>query len=151
MRLLTFTTQFDDYYFYKLGIRQTPAPKPGWKLPPTLHRVIQELEGTGAPGYSEAVYILLDMSGEAHDQFVSYFDETRRRTRRDGRCHNSSMMSGTKVGLTIFSSKCGSADSDFERLQHFVDWKRETLGADLWLGLHSVVGEQRLIHGWILL
>ena len=152
MRLASFTTQFDDYYYHKLGIRQTPAPKPGWKLPTTLHRIIQELEATGAPGYSEAVYILLDMSGEAHNQFVKYFDETRRRTRNDGRCHNASMATdATKMGLTVFSSKHGSCEADFERLRDYVAWKREKIGADVWLGLFTSVGEPQLIHGWVLL
>ena len=152
MRLLTFTTQFDDYYLYKLGIRKTTAPKPGWKLPTTVHRIIQELEATAAPGHSEAVCILLDMSSEARDQFVNCFDETRRRTRNDGRCHNASMASNTTgTGLTIFASNRGSCDADFERLEHYVAWKREQVGADLWLALLTVVGEPKLIHGWILL
>ena len=151
LRLLSYTTQFDDYYFYQLGIRQTPAPKPGWKLPPTLHRIIQELEATAAPGYSEVVFRLLDISADSHDQFVGFFDRIRKETRKDGRLHNASMSFSTaRTGMTMFSTKIGGYEAALESLKHWVDWKLQKEGAESWLGLLSVVGDRSLIHGWVL-
>lgn len=149
LQLLSYTTQFDDWYFYQQGIRETPAPKPQMKLPTQLEQIIGELESSAGHGYTEVVLKLLDMSRDAQDKMMLAFDDIRRKVRKDGFKHNASMSLGDgKYGITVFAAKSARAEELFDLLPKFIEYKRATLNTESWVGLITIVGEKRLIQGW---
>ena len=61
VRLLTHTTDLDDYYAHALGGRQTPAPKPVQPLPEPMDQMIADLESVRPAGFLDMVGTLLDI------------------------------------------------------------------------------------------
>jgi hypothetical protein len=149
--VLSHTTPFDDYYFYEMGQRQTPAPKPIQPMPKILHDIIMELEGRhDSLGFSEAVIQLLDWSDESRRKFVSLFQRIRRMTQRDKGIHDFTLASDEgRSGVTCFSTTLQNADIAFKRLATYVQLKKYQQKSDKWLGLLTILDEKGLIHGFI--
>ena len=121
------------------------------RRPSTVQKIITEIETTGAPGYTEVVCKLLNMSGASHEQFAVFFDKVRKETRKDGRRHDASMsFARARTGITIFSTMRSTYDADLELLKRWLDVKCHRESAQSWLGLLTVVGDRTLIHGWVL-
>ena len=58
--LLSYTTEFDDYFNYKAGKRQTPASKPTMALNPNDRRSLRDLCDSAPPGFVERAFEILD-------------------------------------------------------------------------------------------
>ena len=89
--LLSYTTEFDDYYLYEQGQRSTPAPKPRQPMPEYMRQLLRELEEQQPPGYLTGALILLDMSTQSREEFAQIAEMQRRRSQNDGKHHNATV------------------------------------------------------------
>ena len=56
----THTANFDDYFLYQMGVRETPAPKPAQALPKGVRENILAIEAEGHHGFLDEVCMILD-------------------------------------------------------------------------------------------
>lgn len=151
IHILSHTTPFDDYYFYEMGIRETPATKPRQPIPQLLRDIILELEQHhDVAGHSDAVLQLLDWDDRTRKQFVRFYERIRRLTRRDGGIHDFTLVSTeAKAGLTCFSALTRDADDAYRRLATYAQMKKYQTRADQWLGMLTLTDHKGLLHGFV--
>lgn len=145
------TAAIDAYYSYGNGTRKELAPKPSIQLAPLVRKIIDELEIGQSPGYTDAVFQLLELSCETQRELETKFDDCRRLVRRDGKPHDvTAIANNGKLGVTFVATKIAGFQANCEKLGSYIDRKLQSTGADSWVGLISVVGEPKLVHAWTL-
>lgn len=133
--LLSYTTEFDDYYLYEQGQRSTPAPKPRQPMPNFMRQLLTEIEKVHPPGYLTGALILLDMSGESREKFARAAEMQQRRPRIDGKNHDVTFpCRDMSMGVTVFTTKWLTADEVAARLATYCHFKKYELQADRWVG-----------------
>ena len=133
--LLSYTTEFDDYYLYEQGQRSTPAPKPRQPMPEYMRQLLAELEEQYPPGYLTGALILLDMSGEGREEFARAAEMQRRRSRDDRKNHDVTLPSkDLSTGVSVFTTKRLSANALWDRLETHCHFKKYEFRADRWAG-----------------
>jgi hypothetical protein len=149
----SFSASFDDYYLYAQGQRVKPAAKPKQPMPKLLRRIILELDGhTEADGYSEAILRLLDWDNESREKFVAGIGELRKRTRKDRKIHDFTMMSSEdKAGVTCFATTPANAQEAQRKLSSYCLMKKYQAQADSWVGFLTLVDQQPIIQGFVVL
>ncbi len=149
--LLSYTTKFDDYYFYKMGLRKKIEIKPHQSMPELFHEIILNIEkNKESKGHSEAVIQLLDWNETSRDEFLKMFTKIRKMTIKDNHVHDFSLLSTeASSGITCFSCNTRNSDEAFEKLCVYVPAKKYQQKYDHWLGLLTVVNEKDLIHGMV--
>lgn len=65
IRLLTHTTEFDDYFLHEIGQRKSPAKRPAMALDPGTYSNLKDLCETATPGFVERACKALDKWREA--------------------------------------------------------------------------------------
>lgn len=68
-RLLSFTEEFDSWYFAREGVRTTDAPKPTRKISQQGRSLIAALKTLRPPGWLVPCMAIHDWSSESQDQF----------------------------------------------------------------------------------
>ena len=58
----SYTDEFDAYFLHKHGDRIKPAPRPAQAIPASLGRLMDAIEADAAPGFTEAVEFILDLT-----------------------------------------------------------------------------------------
>ena len=69
INLLSYTTPFDDYYLYEMGLRTTPAPKPSLNIPHTMRELIMCISDKENYGFSDEICKILDIDRGKWKQF----------------------------------------------------------------------------------
>ncbi len=150
-RLQAYTTEFDDYYLYETGQRETPAPKPVQPMPERLRETIRELETVHAPGYSEVVCKLLALDSETREQFAKQFDRIRALNRSDGLKHDFTLVfEQEESGISCLATSMQHREEAFRRLSVYSALKKYQARAKEWLGILTVGDEPDLVHQWIM-
>lgn len=150
MQLTSYSTSFDDYYFYKTGRRTTPAEKPVQKVAATLKQIILDLEKTKLFGYTECVCDLLNWDGDGQQKIARHFDQVRNSSLSDGQAHDfTAIVEKSKRGITVFSTTASTAKERLERLVRHALRKAEELGAKRWSGMLTVVDLPGLIQACV--
>ena len=149
----SFSSAFDEYYFYAQGQRAKPAAKPTQPMPKLLRRIILELDAHTEPdGHSEAVLRLLDWDDESREKFIDGIGQLRRRTRKDGKTHDFTMASSEdRAGVTCFATAPQNAREARGKLQSYCVMKKYQIRADSWLGFLTVVDHEPIIQGFVIL
>lgn len=135
-RLLSYTGEFDDYYFTEMGWRSNPAPKPRQQMQPEFRQVIQELEQNHGEGYVEAVCTLLDLDGKGRRTFLRAVRRMTDRVRRDGALRDYTFLyefAGEKRGLTVMCAADPALLQD--RLTKYCLVKKYQQKSNTWVGL----------------
>jgi hypothetical protein len=133
----SFTDPLDHYYFYRMGLRKKPAPRPVPSTTPEFRRFIERLEISALPRRLEAVMSLLDLSSDARRAWLSIVAQVRKRVKKDGAMHDGSMVGSaglTGWGLTYVCGK-GTREELERTLRPYVDRKRREMFADKWVGI----------------
>ena len=65
IRLLTHTTEFDNYFLHEMGQRKSPARRPAMALDPETYSNLQTMCDTATPGFVERACGVLDKWREA--------------------------------------------------------------------------------------
>jgi hypothetical protein len=142
----SFTDQFDAFYAYKLGIRQTKAPQPRQKMPHLFRQIILELDAMPDRGHTEAVLALIEWGDDARRLFVKNFESIRKRTKQDRKAHNFSFGNREECGLTCVSGFSVNHNALMERLMFQVSLRKYEQKASNWLGILTFVDQPKLIH-----
>ena len=145
--LLSYTTEFDDYYLYEQGQRSTPAAKPRQPMPDYMRQLLAELEEEHPPGYLTGALILLDMSGESREEFARVVEMQRQRSRSDGKNHNVTLpFDDLSMGVTVFTTKRLSANALWDSLETHCHFKKYEFRADRWAGFGILADQPGNFH-----
>lgn len=85
INLASFTQPLDDYYTYKFGPRQRPAPKPSLEIQRQYKTLLQSLEEGGARGWLEAALILMDVDDKTRKTILRFIRDLLRKNAPAGR------------------------------------------------------------------
>lgn len=96
---LGYREMFDKYY-YHLSVAPEEAVKPKQNLSDELHNIIKILDEKNSPQFTRAVSYLLDMSGEARDEFYTSIKSVKERQQQLGRILPFSFFGG--IDMTIY-------------------------------------------------
>ena len=150
LRLGSFTSGFDDYYFYKQGIRETPAEMPRQKMPDLFRKVILDVENSGLKGHSEAVCMLLDFDDTAKSEFAKTLMHHLAEVEQHGAINNFTVtFSNANFGVTCFvcpPHRVHEASFDFSSFVELMKYKAK---ADRWLGLLCISRQIQTVASWI--
>jgi hypothetical protein len=140
----TFTDPLDHYYFWKEGIRKTPAPRPSPRVDKAFLQFIQTLDDSGLPGRLNALLMLLDVGGASREQWIEGVSATRRRVKRDKQDHDFSAAGapGSNQGITYVCTPRPNSFSS-ERLSAYIRSKRRASWVQEWIGIVESLGPPR--------
>jgi len=150
--LLSYTTIFDDYYFYVLGYRTTPVPKPSQPMPDIMRQILNELEDTRPPGYVDAACALLDMGSDSRELFAKTAKEQRSLTIKDGGIHDFTMgFTKANFGVTYMFGLSKDSLELYKRLQGYSLMKKYQTRSNLWVGIGCIADKPGWAHMGVVL
>jgi len=150
LTLMSHTTPLDDYYFYKAGLRSTPAPKPTQEMPGVMRQILAKFTADGQPGHLAACLTLLDMGSKARSKFASLLNRACLQARGDKNIHDFTMPFGeSRTGLNVMVAPQDAVGQLGSRLRAYGELKKYQLGCDTWVGLGFVAGTGPLLHCWV--
>lgn len=140
LQLGTFTTGFDDYYLYEMGVRKTKVAKVRQPIPKELRAIIDIMEQEHPEGYSEAVCLLLDWGGDARKKLARQIREMNRRTLKTGAGHDLSGVSKEgSCGVTYMTGGREDRERFAKKLEMYCVAKKYQMKCDRWLGIGNHV------------
>ncbi len=152
MQLLSYTTELDSYFFYKMGARNTPAPRPCQPMPRMMREVLSDLEQHHPPGYLATACALLDMSSEAREQFATSVEKCHQLCKSDGRLHDFTMILGEmEICITCMFATASSAEKLQQRLPGYCQMKKYQTKSDKWVGIGFLVDVSGTVHAMVVL
>jgi hypothetical protein len=145
--LLSYTASFDDYYFYKEGVRETPAEKPRQQIPTQLRQILRDLDEQRPNGYVRASCALLDMSAADRESFSRNVIKCQNRALRFGSPSNFTMVyNETKTGITYACAKGLDRDFFHGELIAYGEKSKKEHSFDYWIILGSLLGRSGIVH-----
>ncbi|MGD0207600.1 MAG: hypothetical protein ABSC89_08350 [Verrucomicrobiota bacterium] len=152
LRLGSFTTDFDNYYFYKQGIRKTPTEMPRQKMPDLFRKVVLGVDASEIKGHSEAVCMLLDFDDVAKKQFTETLARQLAEADRHHRINNfSAKFPNAKFGVTCFVCPPHRVQEASFEFGSFVELMKYDARADKWLGVLCISGQSQPVGSWFYL
>ena len=149
VRLLSYTTQFDEYYLAEVGRRSKPTKKPRQQMPSQLRKIVRELEEDQPENYVSVVCALLDLDGSGRRSFVRFLDRTEKAVRKDGKMHDFTITydyGGDTRGVTV---TCGLNVDPAELHQRLITYcvlKKYQQKCGSWIGLGRLVSAPGAFH-----
>lgn len=148
--LMSYTTQFDDFYLHQMGVRKTEAPVPRQPMPDVMHQILAELEDRHLPGYLQIACALLDMGAEAREEFAEMATDLRQSASHDRRIRDFSLgcsQAGSGISF-IFAPEEIARDLD-KRLEGYCVMKKYQTKSDRWIGLSCVSDSDSWIYSYL--
>lgn len=147
IRLLTYTTGFDDYYSYISGERNTPVDKPKQPMPEVMREILSELEISRPKGYLQVAYELLDRSGTSRNKFAEIAQSLRKKTREDRSYHEFSLICDkSSCGIAYMFAPSELAIDLQKRLYRYCILKKYQTKMKKWIGLACIADSQHWIY-----
>lgn len=141
MSLTSYTTEFDDYYFYITGLRKTPAPKPCQKMLKEFEQILFTIEKSNAKGRIGAAMQLLNLGGKTQNQLLNCIKTTQKKYKQDGEIHDVTL-GGKEEGGWGITYICGpKIELARSKLQTYCKMKKHQLKARKWVGLGEAEDE----------
>ncbi|MCJ7508990.1 MAG: hypothetical protein MUO85_09745 [candidate division Zixibacteria bacterium] len=135
MTLATYTTDFDDYYFYKTGVRETPASKPRQEMSKEFEQILFAIERSNKPGRIDAAMRLLDLGGKSRNQLLKSINVSQEKYKQDGKIHNATLYGEEEEGWGI-TYMCGlEAEPVKSKLETYCKMKKYQTKARRWIGI----------------
>jgi hypothetical protein len=151
-QLLSYTTTFDDYYFYVLGYRTTPVPKPSQPMPDIMKQILYELENIHPSGYVDAACALLNMGFDSRESFAKTAQKQRGLTIKDGGMHDFTMgFTEASFGVTYMFGLSKDSPELYQRLQSYCMMKKYQTKFDVWVGIGCIADQPGWAHMGIVL
>ena len=107
--------------------------------------LVNELKQSGVPGFTDAVFMLYELSSELADEIVSLIEATRLKTARDGKRHSVSRAVGKEDGNGISFVCMPDGGRLFEDVVALGILKKYQLRANEWLSLGSFSRSSKMI------
>jgi hypothetical protein len=138
--LLSRTDELDAWYFFSLGIRTTPAPKPKLNANHRLYAIVKALAERADPGWLRTGATLLDASSATQQKYVSSLERLVHLSGEDGKPHTIAIVGGTRADnsfVLIWSSQGATEDAtDAQvRTSEYLAAKKHQCGAALGVAL----------------
>lgn len=146
LNLLTYTTQFDDYYLYTYGGRRKPAPRPSQPTPAPLDEILEGFASAGNPGFLAASEMLLDVPHSRRAELAALAQHVRRTAQTERRYSDATglQVGGSQNAPFGISFMAGPAGTDLDALQSrligYAKLKKYQSRADRWLGIGTIHG-----------
>ncbi|MEV5962741.1 hypothetical protein AB0L70_13320 [Kribbella sp. NPDC051952] len=90
------TVPLDDWYFYQLGSKKTPAEKPRLNVQADLLRLVDEIRDSGLPGWLSTSTSLLSCDETTRQDFIEYGSKLAQATRIDRQPHTLTVILGDR-------------------------------------------------------
>jgi hypothetical protein len=140
------TDQLDAWYFYRLGARQTPAPKPRFNPDPQLVILVDALANQRKQGWLRVGTTLLDASGALQKKLGRYPHDLVQLTSHDRSPHTAAAAGGTRAKesyVLVWASKApGQTIEDASsRLATYVSAKQHQVQVAFGAGFLFDVGD----------
>lgn len=136
LQLLSYTTQFDDFYMTEMGQRLKPAPRPRQKMPSDFRRLIQSLEDTHPHGYVPILCALLDTDADTRRMIARHLRKRATAAKKDGKIHDITMLfDDDKRGLTLMCGSRSQGEKLHQRLVMYCATKKYQQRCDSWVGV----------------
>ncbi len=134
------TDPLDAWYFYQLGVRSTPAPKPRFNRDPDLSTLVDTLAAQQGQGWLRVGTTLFEASGPVQRKFAHYASQLVDMTRRDRLPHTATVAGGTRADqsyVLVWASRAPreSVEEATRHLRTYVSAKKHQLQAALGAGL----------------
>ncbi len=142
INLLSYTTDIDDYYFYKTGQRETPASKPKQYMSPDFENLLNEIESVNMKGKVDVCMMLLDMDRESREKMIEMIGITKDKSKKDNRLHDFSMAGKDEGGWGITYMFGFNKDEVSEKLKKYCSLKKYQVRASRWFGIGDI-GEKK--------
>lgn len=119
------TGPLDDWYFYRLGIRNTPADKPTATASPELLKLVDTVAASGKRGWPATAIAMLEGSYDERRALLSRVATVTELTGLDGRRHTIPSVMGTSAKtLTVLTMASGTGPLSAEDLTFFTAFTR---------------------------
>lgn len=152
LRLGSFTSEFDDYYFHERGLRKTPTEMPRQKMPDLFRKVVLEVDASKINGHSEAVCMLLDFDDAGKNQFAETLARQLAEANNSGRINNfSAKLPNAGFGATCFVCPPHRVQEASFEFSSFVELMKYDAKADRWLGILCISGQSQIVGSWFFL
>jgi len=139
VQLLSHTEQLDSYFFYKRGLRQTPAPRPAVKHHGDVRELLDCLDESKAPGRLDAALAILDFNEKGRRKIVSTMKDLKRRSALDRSVHDATIVSGDHA-VTVMTAPSTRSGEVVDRLPKYGVLKKHQMKLDRWVGLGGWAG-----------
>lgn len=149
--LASHTDPFDGYYLHEEGIRKTPAEKLRMPIPPTVHRIISELDEHRSPGYTEVILQILNLKSESHDNLSRAFDLARAMAKESDSIRDVTIITQPTGGrgISVFAAPAHLHLKAMQQLMAYCQTKKYKLRAAAWTGLLAIVDSPELVAGMV--
>jgi len=139
VQLLSHTEQLDSYFFYKQGLRQTPAPRPSVKHHGDVRELLDCLDESKAPGRLDAALAILDFNEKGRRKIVSTMKDLKRRSALDHSVHDATIVSGD-YAVTVMTAPSTRSGEVVDRLPKYGVLKKHQLKLAVWVGFGGWAG-----------
>ena len=134
------TDRLDAWYFYRLGIRETPAEKPRFHPDPDLALIVDRLAEAKAPGWLRVGATLLDRSSQTQRDLGRYPRQLAALTRGDGSSHDVTAIGGARAEeshVFTFSTfgRHETIEDALRRIRGYVTMKKHQAGVAFAMGM----------------
>ncbi|HMS72252.1 MAG TPA: hypothetical protein PKB03_04395 [Baekduia sp.] len=133
------TDPLDAWWYGEHG-HTRPAPRPRKRLDRATRELLDDIEATGGPTRLEAQLMLLELDNDARRRISTSLKQTRRKTERDGRSHNMTLVVYDDFAITVCAVPQADRPRLGEDLAGFGSRKVNELGLRRWVGLGTVAG-----------
>jgi hypothetical protein len=116
-----------------------------------LSEVIAELKKAGQPGFTDAIFLLHDLSTQSANGLARAIKSTKARTRRDDRIHTAAVeIKDANCGVSYVCLSCSPKDLA-RSVSGFAAAKKYRTRADTWLGLGALSQSEQLVDAFALI
>ena len=135
INLMSYTTDFDDYYLYKSGMRSKTAPKPRQQLPLNFRTLLHAIENSKAPGRVSIAMTLLDLNDETRRGFAKMIQVVKKKHKDNKIMHDASIGGANEDGWGITYMIASTAQEIDKKLLTYCTLKKYQQKAKLWIGM----------------
>ena len=152
LSLASFTTPFDDWYFYSQGLRKTPSAKPQAKLPELFRQLAMGIDRTPRRDRVNAVCLLLDFPNEAKDAIAKIFQEQLKQCKRTDTTRSFSFhCQAHDIGVSFVISPGASVAEASFTFSSYVEEMKYSAKCSRWLGILCISNQPNPLGSWLLL
>ena len=110
-----------------------------------FERLLDDLKNSGIPGFTDAVFMLLELSPSSAEQLISLIESTTSKTESDGKRHSFSFRLENENDKGVSFVCMADAESLVKDVFAYGILKKYQLRSNQWLSLGSVPGSTNLI------
>lgn len=110
-----------------------------------FNKLIKQVKGAKNTGFTDAVFMLNDLSGEAADELIKMINDVRRKTRTDNRSHSLAVLYGD-FGVSYICVPSTQSGSLFSTLISYSTARKYRSKANVWLGMGSFAENPNLVN-----